>query len=67
MNNIKDIEPQYESDEALNNVIFTGEGVMEKLARLKPSAAPGPDKVWAKVLHSLAAVLAEPLALLFCT
>ena len=65
MNNFPDIEPQYEGDEALNNVIFTGEKVKEKLARLKPSAAPGPDKVWAKVLHSLADVLAEPLALVF--
>ena len=32
---------------------------------LQPSAAPGPDKVWAKVLHSLADVLDEPLSIVY--
>ena len=62
MNNFPEIEQQYHGEEPLINVTFTRKKVKDKLTRLKPSAAPGPDKVWAKVLHSLADVLAEPLA-----
>ena len=62
MQNFPEIGQQYQGDEPLINVTFTSEKVREKLTKLKPSAAPGPDKIWAKVLHSLADVLAEPLA-----
>ena len=37
----------------------------KKLQNLKPTAAPGPDKIWARVLHDLSDVLAEPLAMVF--
>ena len=62
MNNIPEAEQQYCGEDPLTNVTFTRDKVKEKLSRLKPSAAPGPDKVWAKVLHNLADVLDEPLS-----
>ena len=65
MANFPEPELQYHGEDPLTNVTFTSEKVKEKLSKLKPSAAPGPDKVWAKVLHSLADVLAEPLAHVF--
>ena len=66
--NIEEIpaaEQQYVGDDPLLDVTITEEKVRKKLAALKPSSAPGPDKVWAKVLHSLSDVLAEPLSIVF--
>lgn len=60
--NIPEPEQLYHGEDPLTNVKFTRNKVKDKLAKLKPSAAPGPDKVWAKVLHSLADVLDEPLS-----
>ena len=65
MDNKQEMEHQYQGEEPLINVAITKDKVKEKLAKLKPTAAPGPDKVWAKVLHSLADVLAEPLEHVF--
>ena len=65
MNNMPEMEHQYQGEEPLINVAITKDKVKEKLAKLKPTAAQGPDKVWAKVLHSLADVLAEPLEHVF--
>ena len=62
MANFPEPDLQYHGEDPLTNVTFTSEKVKEKLSRLKPSAAPGPDRVWAKVLHSLADALAEPLS-----
>ena len=66
--NIEEIpaaEQQYVGDDPLLDVTITKEKVRKKLAALKPSSAPGPDKVWAKVLHSLSDVFAEPLSIVF--
>ena len=60
-----EIGQQYSGDDPLIDVIITEEKVRKKLAGLKPSSAPGPDKVWAKVLHSLADVLAHPLSIVY--
>ena len=46
----------------LTSVTFSMEKVRKKLRKLKPSAAPGPDKVWTRILHKFADVLAAPLA-----
>ena len=59
------VQQQYSGDDPLVDVIITQDKVRKKLSRLKPSSAPGPDKVWAKVLHSLSDVLAEPLAVVY--
>ena len=65
MEEMPEVAEQYKGDQPLTDVVITADKVRNKLAGLKPSAAPGPDKVWAKVLHSLADVLAEPLAYVY--
>ena len=32
---------------------------------MKPTAAPGPDKIWARVAHDLATELCIPLAIIY--
>ena len=44
---------------------FTAEKVEKKLKELKPTAAPGPDKIWARVVHDLATELSIPLAMIY--
>ena len=60
-----EVEQQYAGVDPLVDVIITEEKVKKKLSGLKPSSAPGPDKVWAKVLHSLSDVLAKPPSIVF--
>ena len=38
---------------------------MAKLERLKPTSAPGPDKLWPKVLNRLSSVIALPLYIVY--
>ena len=59
------VEQLYQGEEPLTTTEFVADNVKEKLSKLKPSAAPGPDKVWTRVLHSLAAELASPLAIIY--
>ena len=49
----------------LEDVSFTREKVKKKLSALKPTAAPGPDGVWTRILHQLADTLSSPLAIIF--
>ena len=44
---------------------FQAGKVEKKLKQLKPSAALGPDRVWTRVLHTMAEVLANPLSVIF--
>ena len=55
----------YQGDSPLNTVQFTESKVNEKLIKLKPNSAPGPDKHWPRVLHDLADVLCTPLAIVY--
>ena len=54
-------EKLYERDKPLNWVHITAGKVEKELAAIKPTAATGPDKIWLRVLHDLADVLAEPV------
>ena len=65
MEEMPKVPHQYEGEQPLTDVNITKENFRKKMSGLKPSAAPGPDKVWARVLHSLADVLAEPLAYVY--
>ena len=42
-------------------MLFQAGKVKKKLKELRPSAAPGPDRVMTRVLHTMADVLASPL------
>ena len=57
----------YSEDHELKDIMFTKEKVKAKLAKLKPSSAPGSDKIWPRVLSKLAATLAIPLTIIFST
>ena len=65
MEDMPEVSQQYTGEMPLTDVTISAEKVRKNLAKLKPSAAPGPDKVWARVLHSLADLLAEPLAYMY--
>ena len=48
--------------EPLATVSFTEKNVQEKLKKLNPTSAPGPDRQWPRILNKLADVLCIPLA-----
>ena len=53
LTNMKEPEQLYKGDKLLDEVDFTADKFEKKLSGLKPSAAPGPDGVWTKILHHL--------------
>jgi ribonuclease P/MRP protein subunit RPP40 len=65
LSNMPSPEVLYMGDNPLTEVDFTAGKVKKKLSNLKPTSAPGPDRVWARVLHDLSDALAEPLAMVF--
>ena len=65
LSDMPSVENLYHGEEYLSSVNFTAEKVTAKLKKLKPTSAPGPDRVWTKVLHDLAEVLASPLAIIY--
>jgi hypothetical protein len=60
-------EPEYlfTGDDPLTEVRFERDEVERNLKNIKASGAPGPDKVWSKVLHDMAEILATPLTIIF--
>jgi hypothetical protein len=58
-------EELFEGDDKLETVCITSAKVVSKLKKLKPCSAPGPDRIWPRVLHSLADVLGPPLAVIY--
>ena len=65
LSNMKEPEQLYMGDRPVEEVGFTGEKVKKKLSALKPSAAPGPDGVWTRILHQLAETVSCPLTIIF--
>ena len=51
--------------EKLETVQIKPTTVTEKLKKWKPFSAPGPDRMWPRVLYSLADVLGPPLAVIY--
>ena len=58
-------EELYKGEEPLDMVDCTAGKVKKKLKKLKPNSAPGPDRIWARVLNELSEELAQPLAMVF--
>ena len=53
-------EQLFRGEDGLKDMQFQAGKVEKKLKQLKPSAAPGPDRVWTRVLHTMAEALAKP-------
>ena len=51
--------------DALEDITITVEKVKDKLRKLRPDSAPGPDNLWPRVLQSLSDSLSEPLAMVY--
>ena len=63
--NMPEAENLCKVGQELDSVEFTAEKVEKKLKKLRPTAAPGPDKIWARVAHDLATELSIPLAMVY--
>jgi hypothetical protein len=63
--NIPETEQLFTGDTPLETVEVTEDKVKKKLEKLKPSSAPGPDKLWPRVLNKLSAVIALPLSIVY--
>ena len=48
--NLPNAENLFTGEEPLVNVEITETNVKDKLAKLRPDSAPGPDKLWPRVL-----------------
>ncbi|XP_071952732.1 uncharacterized protein [Antedon mediterranea] len=60
--------PQFDSrnsDNILENIVFSVEDVQKKLNQQQPNKAPGPDGVHPMVLNQCASSLAHPLTIIF--
>ena len=65
LSSMPSVEKLFQGVDSLSTASFSKENVTVKLKRLKPTSAPGPDKVWTRILHDLAEELAEPLAVIY--
>ena len=63
--NMPEAEVLFTGEDRLTDMRFEVREVEKKLKSIKADGAPGPDKVWSKVLHSMADILAGPLAIIY--
>ena len=63
--NLPEAENIFAGEEPLEDVDITEEKVKAKLEKLRPDSAPGPDKLWPRVLVKLADILAKPLSIVY--
>ena len=63
--NLPGAENLFTGVEGLEDIDITEKKVRVKLERLKPNSAPGPDKLWPRVLQKLSEVLAQPMAIVY--
>ena len=61
--NLPEAETLFRDEEPLESIDITEEKVKVKLDKLRPNSAPGPDKLWPRILQKLSAILAQPLAI----
>jgi len=59
------VEPTLPSRAILENMNFTKAGVEVKIKKLKPSTAPGPDGITARILQTFKTQLSGPLSNIF--
>ena len=63
--NMPNPEKTYFGDIPLNDVTFDEKSVTNKIKKLRPSSAPGPDKIGPKFLTEVSDEISYPLALIF--
>ena len=63
--NVPEAENLHDGNTPLTSVDITKDKVKKRLEKLKPKSAPGPDKLWPRVLQSLSAVIALPLSIVY--
>ena len=63
--NLPEAENLFTGETPLMDVEITEEKVKAKLQKLRPDSAPGPDKLWPRILVRLADILATPLAIVY--
>jgi hypothetical protein len=54
-----------ETEVEISNIVFTREAVLKKLGDLRADSAPGPDKIFPRILKELRYELVDPLCTLF--
>ena len=62
---IPDAEQLFQLGDPLEIIQFSEDKVKKKLEQLRPNSAPGPDKLWPRVLCSLSSVISFPLTIIF--
>ncbi len=58
-------EDDMESNTRLQDITITAEKVKEKIKKLRPSAAPGPDKIGPGLLQHLSSEVAPALTIIY--
>ena len=62
---VPEAEQLFEGEEPLESIEFSVEAVRKKLQQLRPNSAPGPDRLWPRVLQGLSGVISLPLAIVY--
>ena len=62
---IPEAEQRFLGMQPLESVHITAQTVQKKLEKLKPNSAPGPDKLWPRILQKAAEVISLPLAIIY--
>ena len=55
----------FQGNDVLKDTQFTEDIIGAKLQKLKPTSAPGPDKLWPRILNQLADSISVPLAIIY--
>ena len=65
MTNFPNAEQIFTGEDPLASVHICPEKVKEKLAKIRPNSAPGPDKIFPRIVHNLKEELSIPLTIIF--
>ena len=63
--NVPEAEQRYFGGQPLESFVISAAQVQQKLTKLKPNSAPGPDRLWPRILGRLAEVIALPLSMIY--
>ena len=58
-------ETRFNGEDPLDTITVSPDMVEKKLKNLKPSSAPGPDRLWPRILQRISKVISVPLSLVY--